>query len=114
MIARYAYLKRAAPPRWRRGTARRGPMRSARYRAYLHDKPCACGCGRTPCDPAHTENNGMSSKGRDSSCVPLYRDCHRAYDAGRREFELRHQVNMGEVATYWYARFQRETERLAV
>src|SRR5690349_14876358 len=33
-------------------------------------------------DPAHTENNGTSSKGPDSSCAPLCRRHHLVYDLG--------------------------------
>ena len=38
-------------------------------------------------DPAHTQGNGMSSKGPDSSCVPLCRKHHRDFDSGRKAFE---------------------------
>jgi hypothetical protein len=33
-----------------------------------------------PIDPAHTVNNGMRSKGPDSSCVPLCRGHHDQFD----------------------------------
>jgi hypothetical protein len=96
----------------RRAKPRRGPMRDPAYRAWLHSKPCACGCGRMPCHAAHTQNGGMRMKGPDSSCVPLYPACHTggplSYDFGRRAFEARHGVDMRAIAARYYAEYLAE------
>lgn len=109
------FTRKSDAPTWRtpipkrRSKPRRGPLRDKRYMAWLHDKPCACGCNRTPCDPAHTVNNGMRSKGPDSSCVPLFRICHESYDKDRKGFERRTGRDMKVSAARWYARYQEET-----
>ncbi len=111
MIPRNTPLQRSTKriPR-RRAKPRRGPAdvppfdwRNKPYRDWLHDKPCACGCRRTPCDAAHTGKvNGTSSKAADSTCAPLYRLCHNAYDADRKGFEAQMGVDMQAVAAkYW-------------
>jgi hypothetical protein len=61
-------------------------------------------------EAAHTENNGMSSKGPDSSCVPLCRKHHAQYDAGRKAFEQKYGVDMKAIADELYALYQRKTE----
>lgn len=53
-------------------------------------------------DTAHTQNNGTSSKGPDSSCAPLCRTHHREYDAGRKAFEKKYGVDMKAVAAAWH------------
>jgi hypothetical protein len=58
-------------------------------------------------DPAHTANNGMSSKGPDSSCAPLCRRHHREYDAGRAAFEAAYAIDMAALAVQWWADWQR-------
>ena len=59
-------------------------------------------------DPAHTENNGTSSKGPDYSCVPLGRGHHREYDAGRKAFEKKYDIDMQETAKKYWETYQRE------
>lgn len=80
---------------------RKGPMRDPEYRKWLRERLCAVACEWTrakdkciapPNDPSHTENNGMRSKGPDSSCVPLCRKHHEEYDKGR---ALRSKRNTG-------------------
>jgi hypothetical protein len=100
MLARCEVRKRRSKPR-------RGPLRDAAYRKYVKSEPCAV-CYRLPSDPAHTENNGMSSKGPDSSCAPLCRLHHREYDAGRVAFEAKYNVDMKAVARRHWERYQRE------
>jgi len=56
-------------------------------------------------DPAHTANNGMRSKGPDSSCAPLCREHHQEYDAGRKAFEAKYQIGMRAVAAGNWNRF---------
>lgn len=97
-----------APVRKRRpGPPRRGPLRDQKYMDWLKTKRCAV-CFQVGCDPAHTVNNGMSSKGPDSSCVPLCRKHHEEYDAGRREFEFNNSIDMKAEAEQWYSEYREE------
>ena len=98
------------------------------YRRYLHGQACIV-CisdkgiqaardfaadlfwGARGSDPAHTaRNNGLSSKGPDSSCVPLCRIHHREYDAGRAAFEFRYRVDLRELSRIYYQRYLAEKE----
>lgn len=107
-------LKRSTKPiPKRRAKPRRGPLRCPAYRAWLRDKFCGCGCGRTPCHAAHTQNNGTGSKGPDSGCGPLFWRCHREYDAGRKDFEAKYGVDMKNVAARYWICFQVERDFLA-
>jgi hypothetical protein len=63
-----------------------------------------------PIDPAHTANNGMGSKGPDSSCAPLCRVHHREYDAGRAAFEEKYGLDMAKEAAAHF-RLYRLTEK---
>jgi hypothetical protein len=89
-------------------------MRDPKYLAWLRDLYCIV-CIRqdhvVECnliDPAHTENNGMGSKGRDSSCAPLCRKHHQEYDAGRAVFGEKYGVDMPKIAAEHYARYLNE------
>lgn len=52
-------------------------------RCYLSDEfvsfvqalPCACGCGRSPCEVSHDPSRGAG--GTYKSAHPLYHECHR-------------------------------------
>lgn len=111
MIARNTKLKpQTKPIPRRRKKPRRGPMRSPEYRAWIRSQSCVCWprfiC--TPwavCEAAHTENNGMRSKGPDSSCAPLCPKHHREYDSGRKAFELKYRVDMKAEAAKHYAQY---------
>jgi len=102
----------------KRAKARRGPMRDPKYRRWCTIQWCVV-CrllpedkresAHWPIDPAHTRNNGQSSKGPDSSCVPLCRAHHRQYDAGRATFERTHGVDMEALAKEHYSRYLQET-----
>lgn len=61
-----------------------------------------------PVDPAHTENNGMNSKGPDSVCGPLCRLHHNEYDADREGFKKKYGISMQQVAAACWARYQSE------
>ena len=109
----FTLLKRT-PIKKRRSKPRRGPLRDKGYRDWLRGR-FICMADRNgwrDCsgvmDPAHTENNGMGSKGPDSSCVPLCRTHHREYDAGRKAFEKKYKVNMKLIAAQKWAEYQRE------
>jgi len=117
---------RAIPAK--RAKARRGPMRDPKYRRFLASCTCviamlpwqeADGVGVSredfcknaypikgnPNDAAHTQNNGMGSKGPDSSCVPLCRKHHDEYDAGRAAFEKKYGVDMKALAAEHWKRY---------
>lgn len=125
MIQRISLLRRVAVKR-KRSNPRRGPLRSAAYRRWLNDRPCVA-CLKLQKLPmpafshaAHTANNGMRSKGPDSSCAPLCGDpCtpdhHGEYDGrkrlpdgeyGRRAFEAFYGVDMEREAANHWAVFQ--------
>jgi hypothetical protein len=106
-----------------RAKPRRGPMRDPKYRAWCRERVCAitlvygsliasvvqddaaiCSPG-PPNDPAHTQNNGMASKGPDSSCAPLCRKHHAEYDSGRDAFEKKYGVDMKKIAAEHYAKY---------
>ena len=109
----------------RTGKPRRGPWRSPAFRAYVRIHPCVacqklcgnCGakcvgvgrCVGVPVDACHTENNGMSSKGPDSSCAPGCRKHHREFDAGRKAFEAKYGVDMKAVSVELFASWCAET-----
>lgn len=128
-------IPRYKPVPKRRAKPRRGPMRDPKYRAYLRSqccyvcwrlgRPSACGepdqewreieqrvtrkHQNFPTEPAHTKNNGTSSKGPDSSCAPLCMLHHEEYDAGRKRFEKKYGVNMREIAAQYYTRYLEES-----
>lgn len=116
------FRKLPKPIRKVRTKPRKGPMRDPRYRRWLRQfTSCVIGDlevgPRNVCDdtwaipdPAHTQNNGLSSKGPDSSCVPLCRKHHQEYDAGRAAFEKKYGVNMKALAAEHFERFQKEKE----
>lgn len=106
-------LKRSTKPiPKRRSKPRRGPLRCPAYRAWLKDKRC-CVCpwqpghmlGFVPSDPAHTQNNGMRSKGSDASCIPLCRTHHEEFDSGRKSFQQKYGVDADLEATTYYETF---------
>lgn len=103
MIQRRTPLARSTKPIPRkRAKPRRGPLRSPEYRAWLKERRC-CICRSRECDPAHTKNNGMRSKGPDSSCAPLCREHHGEFDAGRKAFEVKYEISMEQAAAaHWF------------
>ncbi len=114
-----------------RTTPRKGPMRDPKYRAWCRTQPCAVS-GVVPghyinpsgqvgqwreaiIEPAHTERNGLASKGPDSSCVPLEHALHEEFDAarntaGRAAFDKKYGVSMKQLAVAHYQRFLKETK----
>lgn len=109
--------KKPKPIPQKRTKARRGPMRDPAYRRWCRQELCAVGvaCGSETCspfmrqfDPAHTQNNGMRSKGPDSSCVPLCRKHHTEFDTGRAAFEKKYGVDLKQIAREHYARYLEE------
>lgn len=110
--------KKPKPIPQKRTTARRGPMRDPKYRRWCKTHVCVVhrsvidkwedGCHPMPNDPAHTKNNGMRSKGPDSSCVPLCRKHHTEFDTGRAAFEKKYGVDLKQIAREHYARYLEE------
>lgn len=104
------------PVKKKRSHPRRGPLRDKTYREWVSrfsDIVATQGALVGPwesrmSDACHTVNNGMASKGPDSSCVPLTRTRHREYDAGRAAFERKYGVNMKAIAALMWERYQRE------
>lgn len=72
------------------------------------DRLCASGSG--PIDPAHTVNNGMKSKGPDSSCIPLCRHHHDEMDGRlstaittKEQFAAKYEIDLEREAATHYA-----------
>ncbi len=94
--------------------------RDEKYRKWLKTEPCvACiASGDIRClgfsDPAHTaKNNGRSSKGSDSSCIPLGRYHHDEMDGRlstkittKQQFAEKYGLDLAAIATEHYARFK--------
>ena len=83
-----------------------GPLMFTNYAAKSGD-----------CDPAHTTNNGRSSKGGDDTCAPLNRIHHDEFDGrrklpngevGRKAFAKYYGIDMRDVARKWYALYLKE------
>lgn len=116
MIQRVPLPRSTKPIRAKRRNPRRGPLRDQAYKNWLKERACVV-CSRDKrrrnrdgskfiqwglSDPAHTLNNGMRSKGPDSSCVPLCRVHHEEYDAGRKAFEAKYGIDMqNEAKAHW-------------
>lgn len=48
---------------------------SPEFVAFVQALPCACGCGRSPCEVSHDPSRGAG--GTYKSAHPLYHECHR-------------------------------------
>lgn len=115
-------------PRKRAQPRRVSVMRSSEYLAFLREEGFCAACFpvcnkhfmawpvhpwpipsmfKYECDPAHTTNNGMSSKGGDDTCAPLCREHHREFDSDRKAFERKYGVDMQDVAKAWWDLFNR-------
>ncbi len=111
-IKRSPVKRSRTPIKKKRAKPRRGPMRDPEYRAWCRWQMCVVlvkaatfyGCcdQLSLCDAAHTENNGMRSKGPDSSCVSLCRKHHVEYDRGRKAFEEKYEIDMRAAARASY------------
>lgn len=111
MIRQRNPIKRTVAPRKSRGV-RRGPWRSEKYRRWIAGHACIV-CGHPETQAAHTERNGMSSKGSDASCVPLCVDHHNHLDGrthpwgtggplGRLGFQDFYGINLASEAADLY------------
>jgi hypothetical protein len=103
-------LKRGGRLNPKRKTPRKVSVeRNRDYMNWLRETArCAIIDCRTPHfpDPAHTERNGMASKGADSSCVPLCRLHHEEqHYIGAQRFEEKYGVNLRALAAEHYQRW---------
>ena len=94
-VIRRTPIKRSTTPipRRRKRPRRVSVLRDQAYMDWLKKQKCVvckilkmcyrdrrCASGSGPIDPAHTVSNGRSSKGPDSSCIPLCRHHHDEMD----------------------------------
>lgn len=102
----------------KRSEPRRGPMRDKGYRDWIANEPCIACMNPQPDEGSyacHTVNNGGSSKGPDSSCIPLCRYHHDEMD-GRLStvitkkiaFAEKYGLNLAAEAARHYAEYQKE------
>ena len=76
-----AYI--AAHPR-----AKRHPISPAslEQRIKVRDQACV-NCGNHDCDPAHLTSRAQGGCDSEDCCIPLCRNCHRAFDNGALDLE---------------------------
>lgn len=108
-------IPRKPPGRARRET----PARDWRYRQWIRTLACASCGAETGVEAAHTgHDGGMGQKASDFSCVPLCAVCHRAgpfayHRIGRRDFERRHGIDLGQLARRLYRIWKQGKESAA-
>lgn len=118
-------IARNVPVKKKRSKPRRGPMRDKGYREWLRERNCIA-CLTLPlrersmvneawsgCEAAHTKNNGRSSKGPDSSCVPLCKKHHDEMDGRlstaittKEAFEAKYRINLEHEAAAHYRTYE--------
>jgi hypothetical protein len=106
-----------------------GVLRDPEYLGWLRQWPCvACVKAGAPrptetglsplwprtaiVDPAHTINNGLASKGPDSSCIPLCRYHHDEMDGRlsiaittKKQFAAKYGLDLAQESTAHYAQY---------
>ena len=116
-----------APVRLERGIRRVSVVRDPGYLDWLKQRPCvACVKAGLPrpmpgsvciqwprtatIDPAHTVNNGLATKGPDSSCIPLCRHHHDEMDGRlstqvttKKQFAAKYGLDLAEESAAHYA-----------
>jgi hypothetical protein len=105
--------------RTRRRTPRRvQAIRDEKYLQFIRERRCLV-CREMegfrlnypPSDPAHTKVNGMSSKGDDSSCVPLCRLHHtELHKRGILDFQVKYGVDLRQEALTYYGLYLLDKE----
>jgi hypothetical protein len=89
-----------------------GPPERIRWVASLR---CACGCGGTPCENAHTTNAGLSRKAGYDTIIPLTPKCHRRQtDKGWESIGLTRdeaRAIAGDVQRMWERRHPEQTRK---
>ena len=103
-------MKRSGRPKVRRATPRRVSVdRDPEYLAWLRERPCCIAQASkqvTRTEAAHTANNGMRSKGPDSSCVPLCWEHHREqHRIGVKDFEAKYGIDLANEAAAHHAAY---------
>lgn len=118
-LKRHKPIARRTPIAKKRAKPRRvSVLRDPAYRAWLRERVCvACRSEFRHAepetfpaarllriiDPAHTENNGRSSKGPDSSCIPLCRTHHRQqHNIGWPAFENHYGIDRARESAALY------------
>jgi hypothetical protein len=115
-------ISRTKPPNRKRKTPRRVSVdRNQPYMDWLKTQMCVVGnqvhrrATRGNCDPAHTINNGMGSKGPDSSCIPLCRHHHDEMDGRvstaittKAAFAAKYRIDLADVAAFHFRQFNKE------
>jgi len=87
------------------------PARDRQYLKWIKSLWCL-GCGRNwNIDPAHTGPHGVSQKASDYSCIPLCRDCHRAYDRAPHAFAINHGWELSEILAFYHHCYWLKTGR---
>lgn len=62
-------------------------IRDPYYMAFVRDLRC-CSCGKyPPSDPQHAGIGGQSIRADDTSCIPMCRPCHRAFERNHGKFK---------------------------
>ena len=84
------------------------PLRDSLYRAYIRTFPC-CACGQNWwIDACHTGPHALSKKASDSTCIPLCRKCHEAYDKAPARFAASHHMNVEDLTQFFRHCYQME------
>lgn len=95
-LRRKAWMPRGRTPMSRRGRIAPKKRTASEYaRIYgsrarvlwIKSLACACGCGETPCENAHTVTGGMQRKADADTIAPLRPACHRRYDQHKPPFD---------------------------
>lgn len=82
------------------------PARDAAYRRWIKSLPCLA-CGRNwNVDPC-----AISQKASDYTCIPLCRDCHRAYDRAPYDFQAVKGWDMAELLGFFWHLYELKTGR---
>lgn len=119
---RFSFPVGASFPLPRARRRRVSVLRDPEYMDWLKERPCVACVKQAapvgPCawwrlaiiDPAHTLNNGLSSKGPDSSCIPLCRYHHDEMDGRlsaavttKQQFAAKYGLNLVNESAAHYA-----------
>ena len=121
---RFDFRIGASPLGLRARRRRVSVLRDPGYMEWLKERPCVACMKRAvpvgPCswwrlatiDPAHTLNNGFSSKGPDSSCIPLCRYHHDEMDGRlstatttKEQFAAKYGLDLANESAAHYAMY---------
>ena len=85
------------------------------YLDYIRGQRCIACQAPPPNDPHHLLSGVMGSKGPDTSCIPLCRDCHRQYhNTSHAAFEQEHGFSRKRGLWYYawrlHNRYHQQTD----